>query len=276
MKNKKTLLYDDACPLCACYTGAFVKTGLLAKEGRKAYSTVSPEILKYIDQKRGVNEIPLIDHETNEVLYGIDALVSIIGQRCPFVRVLGKKESVKWPLKKLYNFISYNRKVIVARNSVAGTIDCTPDFNIFYRLLFMSVFFLFNTLMLFPVHEALVSKIPFFDITLFEFHAAHIGIVCINVLMTGSLTKREAIEYLGQVNMLSLVTILLLTPLMFLNKWWPQLDFINYPYLFLLTIFIVREYFRRMKFAGITTSHKNIVAINLLSIAGFIASLFVL
>jgi hypothetical protein len=276
MKNKKTLLYDDACPLCSWYTGAFVKTGLLGEEGRKAFSTVSPELLQCIDKNRGVNEIPLIDHDTKEVLYGIDALVAIIGQRCPFVRVLGKKEMVKWPLKKLYNFISYNRKVIVARSTVAGRVDCTPDFNIFYRLLFMGIFLCFNTLMLFPLHSELLSRITLFNISLVEFHTAHAVIVCINCLLTIMLTRREAIEYLGQVNMLALITILLLLPLMFLNKWWPQISNFNIVYFFLLTIFIVKEYFRRMQFAGVAKSQKRIIAINLLSIAAFIASLFVL
>ena len=53
MKNNKTILYNDACPLCSWYTGAFVKTGLLDKEGRKAFSTASPELLQCIDRHRG-------------------------------------------------------------------------------------------------------------------------------------------------------------------------------------------------------------------------------
>ena len=249
---------------------------MLGKDGRKAFSTASPELLRYIDRQRGVNEIPLIDNETHQVLYGIEALVAIIGQRCPFVRVLGKKQLVKWPLKKLYNFISYNRKVVVARKTHEGAIDCTPDFNIFYRLLFMGVFLCFNTLMLFPVHASLLAKIPVFNLSLFEFHMAHVGIVCINCLLATKLSRKEAIEYLGQVNMLALITILLLLPLVLLNKWWLQSEVLNFIYLFLLTIFIIKEYFRRMDFAGVIKSYKAIVAINLASIAAFVGSLFVL
>lgn len=276
MKNKKTLLYDDACPLCDWYSGAFVKTGLLDEEGRKAFSGLSPELLQCIDPKRGVNEIPLIDHETKEVLYGIDALVAIIGQRCPIVRVLGKKEMFKWPLKKVYNFISYNRKVIVARKSVGGAIDCTPDFNIFYRVLFMGIFLVFNTLMIFPIHAHILETTNLFHISLFEFHMAHIAIVCINCSLAALLTKREAIEYLGQVNMIALITVLLLIPLILLNKYLLESTALNFVYLFLLTIFIVKEYFRRMDFAGITRTQENIVSINLSSMAGFVACLFLL
>src|SRR5688500_10810473 len=173
MKNNKTILYDDACPLCTWYTGAFVKTGLLDKEGRKAFSTASSELLQCIDRHRGVNEIPLIDNDTKEVLYGIDALVVIIGQRCPFVRILGSKQPVNWLLKKIYNFISYNRRVIIARKSVAGTVECNPDFDLFYRVLFMTVFLCFNTIMLFPLYEGLISITSLFNTSLERFPLAH-------------------------------------------------------------------------------------------------------
>jgi hypothetical protein len=276
MKNKKTLLYDDACPLCSWYSGAFVKSGLLDKEGRKAFSLASPELLQCINAKRGVNEIPLIDHDTKQVLYGIDALVAIIGQRCPIVRVLGKTVVVKWPLKKLYNFISYNRKVIVARKRAEGRLDCSPDFNVFYRFLFMSIFLCFNTLMLFPLYAELLSKIPGVDISLLTFHGVHAVILCSNCLLAFSLSRKEAIEYLGQVNMLALITILLLIPLMWLNEWWRPIGSFNLIYLGLLSIFIVKEYFRRMEYAGVEPYHKNIVFVNLVSMALFATSLFVL
>jgi hypothetical protein len=44
----------------------------------------------------------------------------------------------------------------------------------------------------------------------------------------------------------------------------------------LLSIFIVKEYFRRMEYAGVEPYHKNIVFVNLVSMALFATSLFVL
>lgn len=208
MKNKKTLIYDDACPLCAWYA-------------------------------------------------------------------FGTKKWVNCPLKKLYNFISYNRKVIVARKAEEGKIDCSPDFNVFYRFLFMGVFLCFNTLMLFPLYENLVSKTPMAEISLTGLHAAHAAIVFINCLLALTLSSRQAIEYLGQVNMLALITNLLLLPLMLMNKWWPAISDYNFIYLLLLFAFVVKEYFRRMDYAGIVKKHKAIVALNLLSMAAFAASIFV-
>ena len=68
MKNKnKTLVYDDACPMCVWYTGAFVKTGLLEEAGRLPFSAASPELLGAINCERGKNEIPLLDTENNRV-----------------------------------------------------------------------------------------------------------------------------------------------------------------------------------------------------------------
>jgi len=152
----------------------------MGKDNRKPYSAASPELLQFIDHSRGVNEIPLQDNDTKEVLYGIDALVAIIGQRCPFVRALGTVDPVKWLLKKIDNFISYNRKVIVARKTIPGTMDCTPDFNMFYRVLFMGVFLLFNTVMLFPIHAELIERSALFSISLSTFHIAHAAVVSVN------------------------------------------------------------------------------------------------
>ena len=65
--NKKIIVYDSTCPLCAGYTNAFVQTGLLEREGRKSFNTVKPELLALLDNGRYVNEIPLIEPETKQV-----------------------------------------------------------------------------------------------------------------------------------------------------------------------------------------------------------------
>lgn len=50
--RSKVIIYDDGCPLCAAYTNAFVKTGMLAKEGRKNFNEIDPGLFAYIDQKK--------------------------------------------------------------------------------------------------------------------------------------------------------------------------------------------------------------------------------
>jgi predicted DCC family thiol-disulfide oxidoreductase YuxK len=271
----KILVYDDACPLCAAYTGAFVKSGLLTNEGRKAFSNASPELLQRINWQRSRNEIPLLDPHTRQVWYGIDALLEILGQKLPFIKTIGTYQPVNWLLKRLYNFISYNRKVIVARKTAPLSIDCTPAFNWFYRILFMLVFMVFNTLALYLVHTHLLQHLSFYNLSAGAVIAVHFILVGINCVLACRLPKQQAAEYLGQINMLALITNLLLIPLMITNAFYFPGKAVNYMYLVLLTVVVMKEYLRRMDYAGILYHHRLIVFINLLCLAAICLSLFV-
>jgi len=276
MKNKNLILvYDDLCPLCALYTSWFVKTGLLPAEGRKSFSDLSPVLLNKIDFDKSRNEIPLIDTNQNRVLYGIDSLLEILAQDFPFLKSIGNLSPVKWFLKKFYKFISYNRKVIVAKKCGPGAIDCSPDFNIFYRTLFMLVFLLFNTAMLFPVHNFVLRSIPQYQHSAMALQVAHACLVILNIFLAASLDLRKAIDYLGQVNMLALISILLLIPLVFLNKGGIASYEMNIIYLTVATCIVVKEYCRRMAYVGIAKENKLIRGINLFSLVAFLGYLFV-
>ncbi len=135
----KAMIYDDHCPLCRCYTGAFVKTGLLRKENRIAFSELDTAAVT-IDWDRARHEIPLVDMDTRQVAYGIDALVTVLQQKFPFIGYFIKIKPVDWFFRKLYKLVSYNRRIIVAgsENGSCG-FDCRPDFNLTYRVLLVSV-----------------------------------------------------------------------------------------------------------------------------------------
>ena len=111
--EQQTLLYDKDCPLCQVYTSGFIKTGMLDKNGRKPFSTISTEEQTYIDINRASNEIALVDTKNKTVIYGIDSLLKVLGYRFPIIEKIGHTKPVKFLLKKLYSFISYNRKVII-------------------------------------------------------------------------------------------------------------------------------------------------------------------
>ena len=273
--NDKILVYDDACPLCVAYTSAFVKAGLLTAEGRQSFSDVSAELLHTINYQRSKNEIPLLDPVTNKVWYGIDALLEILGSKCPAIKTIGHIKPVNWFLKKLYSFISYNRKVIVAAKASPLKIDCSPSFNLFYRVLFILVFLLANTLMLYPVHRHLLSKMPGYSLSAGQLFLLHTAMVAINCILALFMPKQTAIEYLGQVNMLTLVTNLLLLPLLITGACLHLHNWINYLYLALLTIVIFNEYFRRMDYAEILNRYKPVITINLVCIIGLCICLFV-
>lgn len=272
MKNK-VLVYDDNCPLCTWYSGLFVKYGFLNAEGRKPFSTLDVHLLSTIDFAKSRNEIPLLDTSTKKVLYGIDALLEILDQKIPFIKTIGNLPPLKWILKKIYKLISFNRKVIVAKKCGPGTIDCSPDTNYLYRFIFMAVCLVFNTLMLFPFQDNLFSKLSYYHLNLYELQAAHVAFVIINCTLALRFSKAKGYEYLGQVNMLALLVILLLGLLMIIQFFFDS-EWLTSAWLILTAAFIFKEYLRRMEYAGILSNNKWIVSMNLLSLTGFILFLF--
>ena len=272
MKNK-ILVYDDNCPLCTWYSGLFVKYGFLNADGRKPFSTLDDILLAEIDFDKGRNEIPLLDTSTHKVVYGIDALLEILDQKIPSIKAIGNIAPLKWVLKRMYKFVSFNRKVIVAKKCGPANIDCSPDYNYLYRFIFMAVCLVFNTLMLYPFHNNLFSKLSYYHLHLYELQAAHFAFVIINCTLAFSFQKAKGYEYLGQVNMLALSVILLLAPLMILQFLFNS-EWVATAWLILTSIFTFKEYLRRMEYAGVLLNNKWIVSLNLLSLTGFILFLF--
>ena len=272
MKNK-ILVYDDNCPLCTWYSGLFVKYGFLNAHGRKPFSTLDDKLLAKIDFDKSRNEIPLLDTSTHKVVYGIDALLEILDQKIPFIKAIGNIAPIKWALKRFYKVVSFNRKVIVAKKCGSSTIDCSPDYNFLYRLIFMLVCLAFNTLMLYPFQNNLFDKLSYYHLDLYELQAAHFVFVIINCTLAFSFPKAKGYDYLGQVNMLALSVILLLAPLMIFQflidpEWLVTL------WLILTAAFAFKEYLRRIEYAGVLSNNKWIVSMNLLSLTGFILFLF--
>lgn len=272
MKNK-ILVYDDNCPLCTWYSGLFVKYGFLNAEGRKPFSTLDDKLLAKIDFDKSRNEIPLLDTSTHKVVYGIDALLEVLDQKIPFIKATGNFAPLKWILKKVYKLVSFNRKVIVAKKCGPSTIDCSPDYNFLYRFIFMTVCLVFNTLMLYPIHNNLFSKLSYYHLELYELQAAHFAFVIINCLLAFSFSKTKGYEYLGQVNMLALSVILLLTPLMIFQFIFNS-EWLVTSWLIFTALFIFKEYLRRMEYARVLSNNKWIISMNLLSLTGFILFLF--
>ena len=272
MKNK-TLVYDDNCPLCTWYSGLFVKYGFLKADGRKPFSTLDDNLLSQIDFDKSRNEIPLLDTSTNKVVYGIDALLEILDQKIPFIKATGNFGPLKWALKKLYKLISFNRKVIVAKKCGHGSIDCSPDNNYLYRFIFLAVSLLFNTVMLFPLHVLLFSKLSYYHLNMWELQTAHFVFVIVNCTTAFTFSKARAYEYLGQVNMLALSAILLLSVLL-VTSYLVYSELMLTAGLIAISAFIFKEYTRRMEYAGVLAENKWVVSLNLLSLNGFILFLF--
>lgn len=245
LKNQ-TLLYDEDCPLCSLYTTGFVKSGMLDKNGRKSYCQLSEEEQNFVDLKRAPNEIALIDNNTKTVTYGIDSLLKVVGFSFPFIERTGKIKPIHFLLRKLYSFVSYNRKVIIPGPiNEENKLRCTPDFSYKYRFLFIGFALTITSFVLFR-YSNLILNLP--KSTIFRELILAFGQIVFQGLFLLKADKKTIMNYAGNLMTVSLIGSLILIPILLLNQ------FINSPQIlvlgwFAITVLIMfKEHFRRIKF----------------------------
>jgi predicted DCC family thiol-disulfide oxidoreductase YuxK len=130
------ILYDAECPMCKVYTKAFTQTGMLDASGRASYQNMPQEACPLVDRQRAVDEIALVNTQTGEVSYGIDSIFKVFGNALPILNPLFSFGPFVWLMRKVYAFISYNRRVIIpAKHEQEGGIQ--PAFRLNYRLLYL-------------------------------------------------------------------------------------------------------------------------------------------
>lgn len=137
MESNKAIIYDDTCPMCAWYTNAFVKAGLLDEKNRLCFSMLPDEdLIHRIDHNKSRDEIPLVDLNGGSTLYGLDSLSYLLGVRYKIVPKVLKIKPIRWFFQRLYKVVSYNRRVIAGVSKSSNGFDCTPNFNWEYRILY--------------------------------------------------------------------------------------------------------------------------------------------
>ena len=209
-----TLIYDNECPLCNLYSQGFIKAGMLGQNGREAFTELSADHKNIIDFHRAKNEIALIDHTQKTVTYGLDSLLLIIGNSFPFLEEIARIKPLYWFFKKLYSFVSYNRKQIIPSAKDHSENACVPDFNLKYRLLFIAFVVVFSSLVLsvFSTKLGLGLNRNFSR----EFLICS-GQLVWQILFLRSYLKEKLWDYLGNMMTVSLIGTLLLLPSLFLN-----------------------------------------------------------
>jgi predicted DCC family thiol-disulfide oxidoreductase YuxK len=135
----KIIIYDDACPLCKTYTNGFIQIGWILPENRIGFSEASKELLSRLDVERARHEIPLFDTKTGETIYGKEALFFILGEQFPIFKPLFRFAPFRGLVYVLYQIITYNRRIIAGSKAPQTGFDCAPDFNIFYRWLYIGI-----------------------------------------------------------------------------------------------------------------------------------------
>jgi hypothetical protein len=137
--DSKVIVYDDVCPLCKAYTSGFVRAGWLRPENRIGFAEAPAELIGRIDIDRARHEIPLYDRVTGETLYGKEALFFILGEAIPIFKPLFRLRLFRAFIFCLYQIITYNRRIIANSRPPANGFDCAPDFNAFYRWLYIGL-----------------------------------------------------------------------------------------------------------------------------------------
>ncbi|ANF51993.1 hypothetical protein A0O34_16390 [Chryseobacterium glaciei] len=213
LKNH-TLIYDNECPMCNIYSKGFTKCGMLDENGREAFTELSLKNKNLIDFKRAKNEIALVDHNKNEVIYGLDSLLLIIGNSFPLLEKIARIRPLYWFFKKLYSFVSYNRKQIIPSKKDDTDQSCIPDFNLKYRIAYITfvVFFSAYILSLFTVKLGLNLGHNF----LREFIVC-LGQIAWQTTFLKAYLKEKFWNYLGNMMTVSMIGTLLLIPVLFIN-----------------------------------------------------------
>jgi len=201
--ENQTLLYDEDCPLCSLYTTGFVKSGMLDENGRKSYCQLSDEEQSFVDLKRAPNEIALINNKTKTVTYGVDSLIKVIGFSFPIIEKIATVKPIHFVLKKMYSFVSYNRKVIIPGTvKEENKLECTPDFNYKYRFLFIGFALTITSLVLFG-YSHLIPILPKSNITR-EIILAF-GQIVFQSLLLLKFDRKTIINYAGNLMTVSLM-----------------------------------------------------------------------
>lgn len=245
MLQNQTLLYDEDCPLCQVYTTGFIKVKMLDENGRKSYSQLNENEQNFVDVNRASNEIALIDNKNQTVLYGIDSLLKVIGNSFPVIEKIGHLKPLNFFLKKLYSFVSYNRKVIIpSKVNKEAKLQCVPNFNYKYRFLFIGFAAAVTTIVLFN-YSMLISSLPKASITR-EFLIV-LGQLFFQSLFLLKSDRKTILNYSGNLMTVSFMGSLLLLPMLILEPVLPIPENATIIW-FVLTAFIMfMEHYRRIK-----------------------------
>jgi hypothetical protein len=208
----KAIIYDSTCPMCNLYTRAFVKIGVLGKQGRVSFQEADASTMQLLDLNRARHEIPLVDTTSGEVLYGLDSLTLILSNIFPFTGRFITTAAFKNFFKPLYNFISYNRRVIAGSPIESCGFNCGPDFNLGWRLRLIALGMCFTAASIYAF--AVLTGISNIWM-LFAFVFAYF-ILLMAVNLTGNKTYEQKWDYLGHLATLGIIesTVFLFTALL--------------------------------------------------------------
>jgi predicted DCC family thiol-disulfide oxidoreductase YuxK len=210
-----TILYDDECPACTKYTQAFVHTEMLDHKGRQPFTKMRNVYKGAIDWQRASDEIALIDHDSGKVTYGVESLFKIIGNAMPLFKPLFAMKLLQWLMKKVYFFISYNRKAIVPGKVFEGYNTCSPTLNLTYRWAYIGFAWLLTSWVLTSYVQLLTPLVPATNFWR-EFVVCG-GQIAFQAIFVRVVFRQRLIHYLGNLMTVSLAGAILLLPMILMS-----------------------------------------------------------
>lgn len=227
----KAIVFDDQCPMCQWYTGEFVKHGMLSEENRLAFRTLHTQnAIHQIDLERAKSEIPLVDTNGGETIYGIDSLLTLLEGKIPFLVSIAKWKPLYWFFKRLYFLVSFNRRIISGAVKTHYQIDCTPPFNLKYRLVYLGIAAILASLFTATFSWALLrtpNEITAHLQTEQVFLAIAIGWVLQAAFTFFTFSdKKEWLEYSGHLGTLAIIGSAVLLPAISISFMIPQFTLI--------------------------------------------------
>ena len=247
MKTLKhqTLLYDADCPLCRVYTNGFISAGMLDVNGKKPFCQLTDQEQSFVDVRRASNEIALVDNENKTVIYGIDSLLKVIGFSFPWIEKVGQVQPIKFFLKKLYSFISYNRKVIIpSKVNKALKLPCVPDFSFKYRSLYIAFAGVVTSFVLYKSLN-LIDVLP--KLSIATAFILTVGQLVFQYLFLIAIDKKSIFTYFGNLMTVSLMGSLLLLPILFLNSIFDIPQWASFAWFILTSVTMFLEHSRRIR-----------------------------
>lgn len=197
----KVLIYDADCPLCRAYTKGLVLAGTLPAEARKPSSSLTDDVqICQLDPVRRRHEIPLLDLETGETRYGVDAILTILGESWPRFAQFFRKTVLFDLARRFYAFVSYNRRIIFPVPAERWHImDLTPDFSAAYRLIFLLL--LYTALLV--SHLVSVAHLDGLALTML---VGQIGVAQLYIVRHSTQTRlANSLDYMGHLGMSLLI-----------------------------------------------------------------------
>jgi hypothetical protein len=214
--DEHVMIYDDECGVCSLSARGLMKTGLLDKNSSVSFSEASERLKRQLDVPKACNEIALINLRTGATIYGISSLLLIVGNRFPFLKPFFRIPAIQFFLKKIYSFISFNRKVIIPGEKFEEGHVCKPAFNLKYRAAYIVATW-FVTAFILNIYAALLFPV----LPAGNFYREFVicgGQIVFQSIMLAFIKKERIIHYLGNMMTISMggaILLLAITPLKF-------------------------------------------------------------